>query len=219
MKRHVLGLAMITAVILLVAALPGFSDRLRAGVSVEYGTASSYFGLASPNFSVPPQNNSSNDAIVSGKLEYLFGRRWPLEVGLAIKGSFAVSGWDLGSPLPPGVTVDGYNYYYPDDIHISADWWALAAMLTAHIHLGPIVTLDGAVGYGPYGYFAVNYWDDDGLVSGPVTEGSGVFPQNARGIDWSAGFSFGFFHVMSISLDAGVMGPDFVAGLGLDFSI
>jgi hypothetical protein len=163
---------------------------------------------------VPPQSNASSDGVVSGILEYVAVRGRPLSVGIAFKGSFAFSGWNLGSP---GVTDGLGNYYYPDDVHISADWWALGAFLTGHLRLGPFASLDGAVGYGPYGYFNVNYWDDAGVVYGPVSGGSGLFPQDAWSIDWSAGISFGFFPLVSLGLDVGMMGPDFVAGLGVYF--
>jgi len=59
--------------------------------------------------------------------------RRQLELGLAIKGSLAFSQWDLGSP---GV-YDGMGfYYYPDNISIGANWWAAAALATAHLHVG-----------------------------------------------------------------------------------
>lgn len=216
MKRHfVIGISAVIA--LLLGALPGYSDRLRAGVSFEYGTTTSAFGLVSPVFfAVPYQSNTSADGVISGTLEYLFARRWPLDLGVAVKGSFALSGWNLGSP---GVWDTQGNYYYLDDVHISADWWAFAAMGMAHIHLGPFATVDGAIGYGPYGYFNVSYWDDAGVVTGPVTEGGGIFPQNAWSIDWSAGLSFGFFSLASLALEVGMMGPDFVAGLGVGFAL
>jgi hypothetical protein len=216
MKRLTLTIVVATGAFLL-CALPGYADRLRGGIAFEYGSSSSWFGLASPPFfSVPYQNNSSSDGILSGSLEYLVVRGWALEVGVAFKGSFALSGWNLGSP---GVTDTLGYYYYPDDVHISADWWALAALVTAHVHVGPFATLDGAVGYGPFGYVNVTYWDDAGVVTGPVTQGSGVFPQNAWSIDWSAGLSFWFFGLLSLSLDVGMMGPDFVSGIGVNFRI
>lgn len=216
MNRYVLT-GMAAAAALFVVALPGYSDRLHGVVSFEYGTSSAAFGLSSPPyFTVPYQGNDSSDGVLSGTLEYIAARNWPLEIGLAIKGSFALSGWNLGSP---GVTDSQGYYYYPDDVHISADWWALAAMGTAHVRLGPVLTLNGAVGYGPYGYLNVNYWDDAGVVAGPVLQGGGIFPQNAWSLDWSAGLSFGFFSILALDLDAGMMGPDFVAGLGLDFSL
>jgi len=215
MKRFSFTAAAALAVLLL-GAPPGSCDRLRGAVMLEYGTTSNAFGLSSPGFfNVPYQGNSSSDFVLSGRLEYIAVRRWPLDVGIAVKGAFAFSDWNLGAP---GVT-DTAGYYYPyDQVHIGAEWWALAAMGTAHLHLGPIVTLDGAIGYGPYGYVNVSYYDDDGIVAGPVTQGSSIFPQNAWSLDWSAGFSFGFYFV-SFLIDAGMMGPDFVAGLGMDFSL
>ena len=57
----------------------------------------------------------------------------------------------------------GY-YYYPDDIRIGANWWAAALLATAHLHVGRLMTINGAVGYGPFGYFNVNYQDDAGCV-------------------------------------------------------
>ncbi len=212
MKRSVF--ALFAALAAFLAASPGQAAGLRAGIGLEYGTASSAFGLTSPGFfSVPYQNNSSSDFVFSGDLEYLFVRRWPVNIGLEVKGSFAFSGWYLGTP---GV-YDTSGYYYPyDGVHVSANWWALAALGTLHIHLGPAFTLDGAVGYGPYGYTNVSYYDDYGIVAGPVTQGGAVFPQSAWGLDWSAGLSFGI-DLLSFSLDAGMMGPDFVAGLGIGF--
>jgi hypothetical protein len=52
-----------------------------------------------------------------------------------------------------------------------------------------------------------------------VLQGGSVFPKNAWALDWSAGLSLGFFNILALDLDAGMMGPDFVAGLGLDFSL
>jgi len=209
------------AALFLGAVIPGYADRLRGAITAEYGTTSSTFGLdATPYFSVPTQVNSASDFILSGILEYLPVRRWPLELGLAIKGSLASTSWNLGAP--PGGVYDSApppGYDLGDQIHIRGGWWALAAMGTAHVRLGPFVTLDGAFGYGPYGYFDVNYWDDYGLVTGPVVQGSAAFPQNAWGIDWSAGLSFGFFPIVSLVLDVGMMGPDFVSGLGVAFSL
>ena len=165
---------MAAASTLLLGALPVYAQRVRAGFEFDYGTTTSAFGLSSPYFTVPYQNNTSGDGVISGNLEYLFARRWPLDVGIAFKGSFGFSGWDLGSP---GVT-DAYGYYYyPDDVHVSADWWALAAMATAHVHLGPFATIDGAVGYGPYGYFNVSYWDDAGAVSVRFPRDRASFPR------------------------------------------
>ena len=119
----------------------------------------------------------------------------------------------------PGVT-DSMGYYYPDDeVHIDTEWWALAAMGTAHIHLGPFLIWDVAVGYGPFGYLNANYYDDDGIASGPVIEGSSVFPQNAWSIDWSTGLSLNFMGFAGFQLEVGKMGPDFVGGLGVIFPI
>jgi len=199
---------------LLLGVLPVHADRLRLGFLFDYGTTSNAFGLSSPYFTVPYQNNVSSDGVISGNLEYLLIRRWPVDVGIALKGSIAFSGWNLGSP---GVFDSVGNYYYPDDVHISADWWALAAMAALHVHLGPFATIDGAFGYGPYGYFNVSYWDDANVATGPVTQGSGFFPQNAWSIDWATGLSFGFYRLVSLSVDVGMMGPDFVAGVGLNF--
>ena len=212
--RRWIAAAAAAACALLLGSFPLYADRLRAGFSLEYGTASSAFSLQSPAFTVPYQNNASNDGIISGILEYVVTRGRPLSVGVALKGSFAFSGWDLGSP---GVTDSLGNYYYPDDVHISSDWWAAGAFLTAHLRLGPFATIDGAVGYGPYGYFNVSYWDDAGVVSGPVAGGSGFFPEETWSIDWSTGISFGFYPLVSLSLDIGMMGPDIVAGVGLFF--
>jgi len=103
---------------LLLGALPVHADRLRAGFEFDYGTALSAFGLSSPNFIVPYQNNVSSDGVISADLEFLFIRRWPVDVGVALKGSFAFSGWNLGSPGVYDST--GTYYYYPDDVHISA---------------------------------------------------------------------------------------------------
>jgi hypothetical protein len=212
MKR--LAFALFAVLTTLLAASSGYAAGLRAGITMEYGTASNAFGLTSPSFfSVPYQNNSSNDFVLSGDLEYLFVRRWPVDIGLEAQGSFAFSGWYLGTP---GV-YDTSGYYYPyDGVHISANWWALAALATLHIHIGPAVTLDGAVGYGPYGYANVSYYDDYGIVTGPVTQGGSIFPQTAWGLDWSGGLSFGI-DLLSFSLEAGTKGPDFVAGLGIGF--
>ena len=202
---------------LFLGALPSYADGFRMGFTFDYGMAAGNFGLSSaPYFTVPYQYNTSTDAVVSGDLEYLIGPGRPLEVGIAFKGSFAFSGWDLGSP---GVYDSFGNYYFPDDVRISADWWALAALATAHLHLGRFVTINGAFGYGPYGYSNVSYQDDAGVVYGPVSPGSGVFPQEAWSIDWSTGLSFGFFRWASFDLDVGMMGPDFVAGLGVSFPI
>ncbi len=145
-------------------------------------------------------------------VEYRAIRRWPFELGIAAKGSVAISSWDLGAP---GVT-DGMGNYYPnDEVYIEALWWAFAAMGTAHIHFGPFVTFDAAVGYGPFGYMNANYYDDDGIASGPVVGDSSVFPQNAWSIDWSTGLSFNFMGFAGLQFDVGQMGPDFVAGLGV----
>ena len=216
MKRLPIAFLASLAVVSLGAA-PGYADRLRTAFVADYGTATSTFGLTSASFDVPVQVNASNDLILSGILEYLPVRRWPIEVGLAFKGSLAFSGWNLGAP-PSGVTDSTGYTWYSDQIHVSGEWWALAAMGTLHIRMGPFVTLDGALGYGPYGYFNMNYWDDYGFVAGPV-QASSIFPQNAWGIDWSAGFSFGFFPLASLLVDVGMMGPDFIAGLGVAFSL
>jgi len=214
-KRWIIILTAAASALLLGSAA-AYADRLRAGFAFEYGTTSSSFGLVSPAFSVPYQNNASSDGVFSGILEYVVTRGRPLNVGIAFKGSFALSGWNLGSP---GVTDSLGNYYYPDDVHLSADWWALGAFLTGHLRLGPFASLDGAVGYGPYGYFNVSYWDDAGVVAGPVSGGDAFFPQNALGVDWSAGISFGFFPLASLGVTVGMMGPDFVAGLVVLFLI
>jgi hypothetical protein len=201
---------------LVLGALPAHAQRLRAGFSVEYGTATNAFGLSSLSFTVPYQNNTSSDGVVSADLECLIARAGPIDLGIALKGSFGFSSWNLGSP---GVTDSLENYYYPDNVYISADWWAAAPLATAHVHLGPFVMLDGAFGYGPYGYFNVNYWDDAGVTSGPVIQESGFFPASAWGFDWSAGLSFGFFRIVSLGLDVGMMGPDFVTGLNVSFAL
>jgi hypothetical protein len=214
MKRSII-LVTSLATALLAGALSAYADPFRATISLDYGSASSTFGLSSPNFTVPVQNNTSSDGILSGTLEYLAIRRGPLELGLAAKGAFAVSGWNLGSP---GVYY-GMGYYPYDNVHITADWWALAALGTLHIHLGRWVTLDGAFGYGPYGYTNVNYWDDGGMVSGPVDQSQGPFPPTAWGIDWSAGLSFRLLWRAALSLDVGMLGPDFVTGLGITFPL
>jgi hypothetical protein len=215
MKRLIIA-AVAAAFVLILGVLPASAQqRIRTGLSFDYGTATSAFGLSSPPaFDVPFQNNSSSDAVISADLEYLLVRELPLDVGLEIKGSFGISSWDLGSP---GVFDAVGNYYLPDDVFISSPWWAAAAMATAHLHLGRFITLDGALGYGPFGYFDVSYWDDAGVVAGPVVQGAGVFPPNAWGVDWSTGLSFGVFRLASVSLEAGMMGPDFVAGLGVSF--
>jgi hypothetical protein len=117
--------------------------------------------------------------------------------------------------------TDALGYYsLYDEVHIATEWWTLAAMGTAHLHLGPIVTWDVAVGYGPYGYINANYYyDDDGIASGAVIGGSSVFPQNAWSIDWSTGLSYNFMGLAGFQLNVGKMGPDFVAGLGMIFAI
>jgi hypothetical protein len=215
MKRFIFT-PLATLAALLLSTLPVHADRLLGVIAFEYGSTSGTFGLVSPSFTVPVQGNNSNDGIISGTLEYLGVRRWPFELGVAARGSFAISGWNLGAP---GVT-DSQGYYYPyDEIHIGADWWALAAMGTAHLHLGPIATLDAAIGYGPYGYLNVNYWDDAGIVTGPVVQGSALFPQRRWSLDWSAGLSFRFLEEAALSVDFGMMGPDSVAGLGVAFSL
>src|SRR5208337_4904072 len=130
-----------------------------------YGSAGSTFGLALPpfpsvpTFDVPVQNNYSADVIFSMTFEYDALRTGPLELGLGAKGAFGLSSWNLG--VPPGGVIDslGYVHLY-DQVHIGADWWALAPMATMHLHLGRFVTWDAAVGFGPYGYFDVTYYDD-----------------------------------------------------------
>jgi hypothetical protein len=199
---------------LFLGALPAYAQQFQTGLAFEYGTTSSAFSLSSPYFTVPYQGNVSGDEVISADVEYLLARGLPLDVGVAFKGSFAFSEWDLGSP---GVYDVYGNYYYPDDILIGATWWALAALGTAHVHLGRFATLDGAVGYGPYGYLNVNYWDSAGLTAGPIVQGGGFFPPNAWSVDWSAGLSFGFFRRASLGLDLGMMGPDFVAGFSMNF--
>jgi hypothetical protein len=214
--KKLILVALASVVVFLLGALPAFCGRLLATIAVEYGTTSRTFGLSAPSFTVPSQNNSSADVILSAAVEYRAIRRWPLELGIAAKGSIALSSWDLGAP---GVT-DSMGYSYPDDeVHIQAEWWALAAMGTVHLHLGQFVTCDAAVGYGPFGYMNANYYDDDGIISGPVIAGSSVFPQNAWSIDWSTGLSFNFMGFAGLQLDVGQMGPDFVAGLGVIFAI
>ena len=214
--KKLIRAALTTVGVFLLAALPAFCDRLWVTIAAEYGTASSTFGLVAPSFAVPVQNNSSADVILSAAVEYRAVRRWPLELGFAAKGSIALSSWNLGAPS----VTDSLGYYYPyDEIHIATDWWALAAIGTGHLHLGPSVTWDVAVGYGPYGYTNANYFDDDGIASGPVIGGSSVFPQNAWSIDWSTGLSIGFMGPAALQFDVGNMGPDFVAGLGVIFPI
>ncbi len=187
----------------------GWHSRTCSAVGL---TSSSTFALAAPGFTVPSQNNGSADVVFSAMVEYRAIRRWPFELGIAAKGSVAISSWDLGAP---GVT-DGMGNYYPnDEVYIEALWWAFAAMGTAHIHFGPFVTFDAAVGYGPFGYMNANYYDDDGIASGPVVGDSSVFPQNAWSIDWSTGLSFNFMGFAGLQFDVGQMGPDFVAGLGV----
>jgi hypothetical protein len=193
------------------AAGSAFADPFRFAVELQGGTASSTFGLSSAAFDVPVQNNSSVDGIISATLEYLLAHAGPLDLGLAARGSFALSGWNLGTP---GVWNGSY-YDYTDAVHLSTDWWALAAMVTLHIRLGQYVLLDGAVGYGPYGYGSVSYWDDYGYTAGPVVQSPGFFPGLAYSIDWSAGLSFRIFRFAALSLDVGMMGPDFVSGLGI----
>ena len=214
MKKRWIVLAAAAASTLLLGSAAAYADRLRVGFAFEYGTTSSAFGLVSPSFSVPYQNNTSSDGIFSGILEYTLTRGRPLAVGIAFKGSIALSGWNLGSP---GVTDSVGNYYYPDDVHLSADWWALGAFLTGHLRVAPFVSIDGAVGYGPYGYAGVSYWDDAGVVAGPVSTEDGFFPPQAWSIDWWAGISLGFFPLVSLGFDVGMMGPDFVAGVAVYF--
>ena len=214
MKRWIFVL--IAAAAALPCAMPSFAES-RVGFTFDYGSASSAFGLSSPPyFTVPYQNNSSEDGIISGYLEGLLTPRRPLELGVALKGSLAFSQWDLGSP---GVYDGAGYYYYPDDIRIGANWWAAALLGTAHLHVGRFMTINGAVGYGPYGYFNVNYQDDAGVVAGPVSGDPSAFPSRVWGIDWSAGLSFGFLRLVSVDLDVGMMGPDFVGGFGLSFPL
>ena len=206
--------AVIGLTVLLAGVALGYPAGLHAGISFGYGTASNTFGLRSPGFfNVPTQVNSSSDFVLSGDIEYLAVRRWPIDIGFEAKGSFAFSDWYLGTP---GVLDTSGNYYPNDGVHIDAQWWALAAMGTLHVHMGPAFTLDGAIGYGPYGYVNISYGDDYGIVAGPVTQSESIFPPNAWGLDWSAGLSFGI-DLLSFSLEAGMMGPDFLAGLGIGF--
>ena len=200
----------------LAAGPPAAAQQIRAGVDIQYGTATSAFGLSSAAFTVPYQENASADGVLSGTVEYLLVRGFRVDVGVALRGSAAFSGWDLGSP---GVTDSQGYTYYPDDVHISADWWALAAGAVLHVHLGRLVTLDGAIGYGPYGYFNVGYWDDAGVTAGPVTPGSGVFPPDAWAVDWLIGASFGIFDRIALDADVGMRGPDLVTGLGVNFPL
>jgi hypothetical protein len=201
---------------LLLGALPSYSES-RVGFTFDYGSTSSSFGLSSPPyFTVPYQYNTSEDGIISGYLEGLITPHRQLELGIAIKGSLAFSQWNLGSP---GVYDSMGYYYYPDDIHINANWWAAAGLVTAHLHLGQFMAINGAVGYGPYGYFNVSYQDDAGVVEGPVSQGPRAFPSRVWGIDWSAGLSFGFMRWISVDLDVGMMGPDFVGGFGVSFPL
>jgi len=215
MRRWVFAVTAIASALAL-GALPLYAQRLRIGLSFEYGTTTNAFGLSAPSFTVPYQDNASNDGVVSADMEYLLARAGPIDLGMALKGSLGFSDWNLGSP---GVYDSLNNYYYPDNVHISAAWWAVAPLATAHVHMGPFVTLDGALGYGPYGYFNVNYWDDAGVTSGPVSQESGFFPPSAWGLDWSTGLSFGFFRLVSLGLDVGMMGPDFVTGLNVSFAL
>jgi hypothetical protein len=204
------------ATALLLGALPSYADG-RVGFAFDYGTTSSAFGLSSPPyFMVPYQNNSAEDGILSAYLEGLLLPRRQLELGIALKGSLGFSQWDLGSP---GVSDSMGFYYYPDDIRIGANWWAAALQATAHLHVGRFMTINGAVGYGPYGYFNVSYQDDLGVVSGPVSQDPRAFPSRVWGIDWSAGLSFGFLRLVSIDLDVGMMGPDLIGGFGVSFPL
>jgi hypothetical protein len=201
---------------LLSGALPAHAEG-RAGFMFDYGTTSSAFGLSSPPyFTVPYQSQTAEDGIISAYLEGLITPRRQLELGIALKGSLAFSQWNLGSP---GVYDNMGFFYYPDDIRISANWWAAAGMATAHLHLGRFMTINGAVGYGPYGYFNVSYQDDVGVVTGPVSQDPSVFPARVWGMDWSAGLSFGIFRRVSVDLDVGMMGPDFVGGFGVSFPV
>src|SRR5271169_137576 len=211
MRRWTFGLIAAASALFLSAPLSQAEGRV--GFTFDYGSTSRTFGLsAPPYFTVPYQFNTSEDGIISGYLEGLITPRRQLELGIAVKGSLAFSQWNLGSP---GVYDSMGFYYYPDDIHISANWWAAAVLATAHLHLGRSMAIDGAVGYGPYGYFNVSYQDDAGVVYGPVSQDPSAFPSRAWGIDWSAGLSFGVFRWVSVSLDVGMMGPDFVGGFGV----
>jgi len=215
MRRLTLALVAAASVLIL-GALPSYSEG-RVGFTFDYGTTSRSFGLSSPPyFTVPYQYNTSEDGIISGYLEGLITPHRQLELGIALKGSLAFSQWNLGSP---GVYDSMGFYYYPDDIHINANWWAAAVLATAHLHLGQFMAINGAVGYGPYGYFNVSYQDDAGVVEGPVSQGPGAFPNRVWGIDWSAGLSFGIFRRVSVDLDVGMMGPDFVGGFGVSFPL
>jgi hypothetical protein len=215
MRRRTFAL-IAAASALLLGTLPSYAES-RVGFTFDYGTTSSSFGLSSPPyFTVPYQYNTSEDAIFSGYLEGSITPHRQLELGIALKGSLAFSQWDLGSP---GVYDSMGYYYYPDDIRIGANWWAAALLATAHLHVGRFMTINGAVGYGPYGYFNVNYQDDAGVVYGPVSGDPSAFPSRVWGIDWSAGLSFGFLRLVSVDLDVGMMGPDFVGGFGLSFPL
>ena len=215
MRRRTFAL-IAAASVLLLGTLPSYAES-RVGFTFDYGTTSSSFGLSSPPyFIVPYQHNTSEDGIISAYLEGLITPRRQLELGIALKGSLAFSQWNLGSP---GVSDGMGFYYYPDDIRIGANWWAAAVLATAHLRLGQFMTINGAVGYGPYGYFNLSYQDDAGVVSGPVSQGSGAFPSRVWGIDWSAGLSFGFFRRVSVDLDVGMTGPDFVGGFGVSFPL
>ncbi len=57
------------------------------------------------------------------------------------------------------------------------------------------------------------------MTSGPVSQESGFFPTSAWGFDCSTGLSFGFFRIASLGLDVGMMGPDFVTGLNVNFAL
>ena len=63
--KKLIRAALATVGLFLLAALPAFCDRLWATIAVEYGTASSTFGLVAPSFTVPVQNNSSADILLS----------------------------------------------------------------------------------------------------------------------------------------------------------
>ena len=211
-KRRVLGFVATLAA--LVAASHASAAGLRGGIDMEYGTASNSFGLLSSGFfSVPPQNNVSNDFVLSGDLEVLLVRRWPVEIGVEAKGSVAFSDWYLGTTT----VYDSFGNPNPyDGIHVNSEWWALAALGTLHVHLGPVLILDGSIGYGPYGYGNVSYYDDYGIVAGPVAQSDSIFPPTAWGLDWSAGLSARFF-IVSVGVEAGMTGPDFVTGLNIGF--
>lgn len=208
--------ALLVIGLFLLGALPASCAGLWMTFDLSYGSASSTFGLENPYFVVPVQGNTSADLIFSTSLEYDLVQRVPFALGLAVKGAFGLSSWNLGVP-PLGVTVGSFYYPY-DQIHVGADWWGLAGMGTMHILLGRFLTWDVAVGYGPYGYFDVGYYDDVGAVSGPLSGGSSVFPSNSWSIDWSTGFSVVYWRRVGFFVSIGSMGPDFITSLGVKFA-